>query len=361
MKLTTEHPRPICVGTGLIALDMVINGDSKLQPKFWAGGSCGNVITILSYLGWGSYALARFKDDHIAAEVIQDMEKWGVQTHLIRRDSDGSTPVVVERIVIDQNGTPRHNFQTSCPYCGSKLPKYKPLLIRQTTDIVEKMPKPQVFYFDRVIGSAIRLAKRSKELGALVVFEPSSVKDKDQFLESLKVADIVKYSHEKLRQVRDLMSLVSIPLEIETLGSAGLRYRLGNHRKADGKWTVLEAYPVKNLKDAAGAGDWCSAGVIYSLGSGGAKSFRKAKAEDIKMALKLGQSLAALNCHYEGARGVMYSISKEGFAELVCCIQNGINPSKFMEDNEMEETQQARIHICTLDLCIQNQQAQKSL
>ena len=52
-------PRPVCAGTGLVALDIVFNGDSTVPPRMWAGGSCGNVLTILSYLGWQAVPLAR--------------------------------------------------------------------------------------------------------------------------------------------------------------------------------------------------------------------------------------------------------------------------------------------------------------
>ena len=44
--------RPVVVGTGLVALDVVINSDVHRPPRLWAGGTCGNVLTILSYLGW---------------------------------------------------------------------------------------------------------------------------------------------------------------------------------------------------------------------------------------------------------------------------------------------------------------------
>lgn len=337
MKIRARHSQSVCVGTGLIALDMVINGDIH-QPRFWAGGSCGNVLTILSYLGWMSYPIARLKDNHITTEVLQDMEIWGVQTHLISRNSDGSTPVIVERIVNNRYGMPRHYFETNCPYCGSRLPQYKPLRIQDADRVIGDMPMPQIFYFDRVNNSAIRLAKVSKELGALIVFEPSGVKDKDLFIECLRLSDIVKYSHERIRNARELLDLVNIPLEIKTLGSAGLQYRLNTSWKICTNWTFIEAYPVKNLKDAAGSGDWCSAGIMHLLGNEGIKSFENSDVQDIEMALKFGQALAALNCYYDGARGGMYSVSKESFEKLVYCIQNSISPLKLIEDNKIEQT-----------------------
>lgn len=48
-------PRPAIAGTGLIALDVVIPNEPRSLPQLWAGGTCGNVLTALAYLGWDSY------------------------------------------------------------------------------------------------------------------------------------------------------------------------------------------------------------------------------------------------------------------------------------------------------------------
>ena len=48
-------------GSGPVTLDVAC-GESG-GPGFFAGGSCGNVLTILSYPGWDSYPAARLGDD----------------------------------------------------------------------------------------------------------------------------------------------------------------------------------------------------------------------------------------------------------------------------------------------------------
>ena len=54
---------PVVAGTGLVALDVVINHATGSPQKVFAGGTCGNVLTILSYLGWLSYPIARMDRD----------------------------------------------------------------------------------------------------------------------------------------------------------------------------------------------------------------------------------------------------------------------------------------------------------
>jgi len=94
-------------------------------------------------------------------------------------------------------------------------------------------------------------------------------------------------------------------LEIETLGSEGLRYRTKKSRNKS--WHKISAPYIDSIKDSAGAGDWCSAGIIHSLGTNGAKGLERATHEQIKQALTIGQLLGALNCKFDGARGLMYN------------------------------------------------------
>jgi len=347
-----RHPKPVCVGAGLVALDVVINGDPKSPPKLWTGGSCGNVLTILSYLGWKSYPLARLKDDVAAEELVKDLKKWKVRTSLISRNGSGNTPIIIEKIGTRRSGVPWHRFEWVCPNCGSWFPKYKPVLARDIGKISMRIPQSQVFYFDRVVRSSIELAKMNKSKGALIVFEPSGINDKKLFYECLEVADIVKFSHERLGHAQELIERINVPLEIETLGAGGLRYRIDGNGKRKRKWKTMRSYPVMNLKDAAGAGDWCSAGIIHLLGSAGRKGFEKADANDIDAALSFGQALAALNCYYEGARGNMYRISKRKFQTLIREIWNGTSPLESIEEKETVRTSKVIKYICPY--CIQN-------
>ena len=77
------NPTPICMGTGLIALDVVINGIDKEKAWLCAGGSCGNVLTVLAYLAGSSYPVANFKEDYASDTIKRDMTRWGVNQHFI--------------------------------------------------------------------------------------------------------------------------------------------------------------------------------------------------------------------------------------------------------------------------------------
>lgn len=330
------NPKPVCTGTGLIALDVVINGNPQTPPRLSAGGSCGNVLIILAYLGWESYPIAKLGNDDAAEELIKDLISWGVKISLIKLDESTSTPVIVERISKTRRGMPKHRYEWTCPNCGAWLPKFRPILDRESKEIIKEMPASKVFYFDRLARSSITLAKENQSQGTLIIFEPSGVKDEKLFSEALQVSDVVKYSHERLGHAKELIYEADVPLVIETLGEDGLEYRLKSIGKKTIKRKSKPAYVIENLKDSAGAGDWCTAGIIHLLGSSGREGFLRATEQEIDDAIKFGQALAALKCRYEGPRGNMYSISRQKFKKLTLDILNSEELLKVAEEAEQE-------------------------
>jgi sugar/nucleoside kinase (ribokinase family) len=315
--------KPIILGTGLIALDAVMNGNGG-PPRLWAGGTCGNVLTILSYLGWKSFPVSRLNGDRAAQHVVKDFERWGVHLEFARSKPAADTPIVVQYIRKTGEGIPYHRFSWSCPNCGSWFPSYKPILLRAAGPIVGGIKDPQVFFFDRVSPAALEVARDCADKGAVVMFEPSSVGNKTLFRRALDIAHILKYSNERLGNLAETVGSARLPLEIETLGGEGLRYRSSLSSCEKRGWRRLEAYPAKPFRDAAGAGDWCSAGIIHRLGHKGILAFRCMGESQLTEALKFGQALAAWSCKFEGARGGMYRVSRAVFRAEVEGIMHGV-------------------------------------
>lgn len=297
--------RKICIGNGLVALDVVISSD-ELNTQFFAGGSCGNVMAILSFLGWDSFPIARLSNNVAAEVLIEDLSKWNVREELITKSNDGSTPIIIHRILRDKQGLPKHRFEFRNPEDGSYLPSYKPCLAKSVHAITGKVPSCSLFYFDRINRGSIDLAKAYKGNGAVIFFEPSSLKDLKGFTECLEVADIVKFSHDRISNYNEVFPKGQTFLEIQTLGDKGLCFR----KKGKVKWHQLNSYSINNVIDSAGAGDWCTAGIIQSIFAE-KLPFKKLSEDAIIAAIRYGQLLSALNCTFEGARGMMYNLSLE--------------------------------------------------
>lgn len=305
-----------CVGAGLLALDVILNGSPSTPAKLCAGGTCGNVLSILSFMNWNSKPIARLKDNPAAVELVKDLSKFNVNTSLISTQTDGSTPVIIHRILKDKFGKPKHKFEFKIPNTSDWLPQYKSVLKLSVNKIIENQQTANVFFFDRATPSTLDLAKYYKEKGALIVFEPSSLKPDKCFNELLKISNIIKFSNERIGGYGEVFPTPNSDLEIMTMGDKGLKYRLKSDKK--NSWKIVAPFHLSNdLVDSAGAGDWCTAGIINQLGYNGVRSFVESSEKDIQAALQLGQALGVLNCSFNGARGMMYSLKIEELMVLV--------------------------------------------
>jgi sugar/nucleoside kinase (ribokinase family) len=325
VKIPKNHELT-CVGTGLVALDVILNGSPSTPAKLCAGGSCGNVMSILAFLGWNSKPIARFSNNNAAKSLFADFENFKVDTSLISLSPDGVTPIIIHRILKDKFGNAKHKFEFRIPATNIWLPSYKPVLASAVDDLVSKQPNTKVFYFDRVSRSSINLAQFYKKEGALIFFEPSSFIDNKQFKECLEIADIIKYSNDRISNYTELFPTPVVELEIETLGKEGLKYR----RKSSNShvWKSIASFGIQNIVDSAGAGDWCTSAIINELGTAGSKSFYNLKDSQIEEALGIGQAFGAINCMYDGARGVMYNMNYDSFVKSVEAL---LNSSEFPE------------------------------
>jgi fructokinase len=314
--------KPVIVGTGLVALDVVIADDPKADPILCAGGTCGNVLTGLAFLGWESFPIARLRSDAASKRIIEDLKHWGVNLDFVSLSDCGSTPVVVQHIRQNGKGERSHKFSRKCPACGAWLPWYKAVKAAAVPDLSPRLPKAKVFYFDRTSRGAVTLAQHAREAGAIVLFEPSSESDPTLLTDALAAAHIVKVASDRLRGNEQLLDAKTPCLLIETLGSEGLRFttRYGGRRRA---WKTLPALPVGHLRDSAGAGDWCTVGIISALGSLGPQALAQAAPEDLESAIRRGQAMASWTCRYDGARGGMYASTKAEFDKAIRDILKG--------------------------------------
>jgi fructokinase len=325
---TAEGPRhPSAFGAGLIALDLIVSADSSSSFRAHAGGTCGNVLTALAYLGWNSYPIARLGDDAASQVVRADLSRWGVHLDHASCTPSAHTPIVVQQIRRKRDGTPTHSFSWACPRCGKRLPSFQPVTRAVVEAIAPHLQGAKVFFMDRLSRGILDLAALAAKSGALVMYEPSGVAEPRLLKEAIALAHVVKYAETRLSEVKDLWSRDAATLiEIQTLGDRGLRYqhKLGGKRSS---WLTLPAIDAPRLVDTCGSGDWCSAGFL-------AESFRlqpaglqKLTPAQLTQALQYGQALAAWNCGFEGARGGMYASSKSALEKQIAELLAGDMPT----------------------------------
>ena len=320
----TSVTHPKVIGAGLIALDMVVGFRPVVPVRCWAGGTCGNVLSISAWLGWDAYPLARMNGDQASERIRTDMEQWGVHLDWANCAPMTHTPIVVQEIFCERDYRRSHRFSWSCLYCGSRLPRFKPITIASAEKIKPKISGTSVFFFDRPSRGTLSLASEAASCGAVVVFEPSGNCNGKLMTEAISLAHIVKYAEGWPARIYRSYGRGATPLlEVHTLGERGLRYR---HRFGRGvsKWIDMNAFRVPRLVDACGSGDWCTAGLIAGTADEGQAGLRRAGAGGVRRALVYGQALAAWNCSFEGARGGMYAVDRAAFDDQIdSLINNG--------------------------------------
>lgn len=295
-------------GIGLVALDVVVDDDSDELLGEWAGGSTGNLMAILAFLGWDAFPIARLDEGEVSAAIKKDLKRWRVNQEWLSLEPTAEAAIYIERFRHDSEGAVYHRFERFCPECGARLPGYRAVTIAALMGILDEIANCDVLFIDRPSPGAVVAAQHVREAGKLVVFEPSARGEPRQIEALARVADIVKYSSDRLTEVeREVIADAKPAVEIETFGSEGLRFRTSS------KWHKLAA-PLVDARDTAGAGDWTTAGILHELR--GELSRSALTAERMRSVLRVAQAFGATSCRYPGARGMMEHVAAKRVLEV---------------------------------------------
>lgn len=295
----TQTKRPSISGAGFVTLDVSLDQASQVTYR-GVGGTTGNVLSILAFLGWRSMPVMRVGRDHIGRAVLREFQELGVDVRHIGAESTLETPLIFQ-FASQPTSPPRYGF--ACPTCGKARRFTRELVDTGFQAALQDVSSTNVFFFDRVTPGAVEMAEAAREGGAVVFFEPSAVlPDSALFAKALRAAHVVKYSADRIAgSLSDLLD--SGFIEIQTLGAKGLRFR--RHSLVP-DWVTLPALRIHGVSDTSGAGDWCSAGFIHALeqtASGCAT--QELSYNEIHDSLRQAQAIAALSCRHVGARGLM--------------------------------------------------------
>lgn len=294
-------------GTGLFALDIIVRMDgTTAAPSL--GGSAGNVLSILGALGWTAAPVGVLGADSAGRTIRRDFESVKADMRLLRQSEARRTPVIYQH-QLDRSSAgcdATHRFTFACPHCGERRrPSWHD--DPDVSEVRAELPLANAFYLDRPTRLGVALAEQYASRGAVVVFEPSAVgDDPEMFAQALRASHIIKYADERLGELSSF-DLRADAVEVQTRGAEGLRFRSAAFEP---DWTYLPAFRLPFLHDTAGAGDWCTAGMLFDL-IGTRQSNAWFEKASIARALAFGQVLSTLNCMTEGARGLLAAWSPE--------------------------------------------------
>jgi fructokinase len=290
-----RSPRPTVAGTGMTAVDRIYSTD-RAVPLQALGGSCGNVLLSLAMLGHPVSPMVTLGDDEHGRFLFQEFAKAGCETSHVSRGGSGGSPVIVE-IVDSKNAT--HRFTSTCPETARSFPRWQSIDDGQVRRAAKALKAASVFYADRVSASILLAMKAAEESRALVFFEPASVEDA-WFPEALRTASVLKLSDATVGKSVQDGDVSPETVIIRTYGASGLTVSLGTESR------YFPSMSAPRLVDTCGAGDMVTTAlldlILRRCMHGGSWTI-----EDLFEGVQLGQRLAALNCAFEGARGLFFA------------------------------------------------------
>lgn len=266
------------------------------------GGTCGNVMTMLSHLGEEVFPVAKFDDSPEGLKLTEDFRKYGCDCRFVSNTPDGGTTTLRCVHKQDKDG----NHMMSPPRLGSpggsRFPRRKFLKGRdEAPAFLEALDfVPDVFFFDNPASGHRVLAKGLREKGTLVYFEPAHMETGPE-KGSVDVSDIIKFSNQNIPDV-SFTDNYTDKLFIQTMGSEGLRFNL----RGEG-WVNLAPAPCQKVVDWEGAGDWTTSMLIHGLCQRGILSVRDMTRENISEILQESQKVASSSVEYLGSKGIIHA------------------------------------------------------
>ena len=321
-----------CMGTGNYSFDIitqqeypngfVVGKRNKSEEKILTmeiGNTCGNVMTMLPYLGVKTFPVAKFDMSPQGYQMKRDMKGYGADVRFVSNTMGGATTILRCVHKLDNEGKPTMGHKGSTagkPWNGpSARPARKYISNKggEVDTMVESMDfTPDVFFFDIAMAGHRVLAECLREKGTLIYFECDSdghrIEDEKRrqaayraFLRCVEASDVVKMSGEHIQDL-SFADAYQDKLFIQTLGAEGLRFKLGG-----GEWIKLAPIVNPDYKDYEGAGDWTSSTLIAALCSRNLLKVKDMTEEAVKEVLTMAQKMASYSVGFYGSKGLIHA------------------------------------------------------
>ncbi len=302
-----------CLLSGNIALDTIVTRDypngfvvgksNKFTETVVAecvGNTCGNVATILPYLGVQTYPIGHFDTSKQGLQIKSDLQRYGADVRFVENSAQGGTTLLRCTHKRDKmTGEHTVSFRANSP--GSRFPKRRFLRVRdEAPAFMENLDfTPDVFFFDAAEAGLRYLAAELRKRGTLVYFEPESDADRNKFLKAVEVSDIVKFSHEKVDDMA-FTAQYTDKLFIRTLGAEGLEFNLCGQG-----WNRVAPIANDNVVDTEGAGDWTSSQFIACLCEREMLTVAQMTVDSVRECLEIACKTASRSVSYMGSKGMI--------------------------------------------------------
>lgn len=302
-----------CLLSGNFALDTIVTRDypngfvvgktnkfTETVVTECVGNTCGNVASILPYLGVQSFPIAHLDLSEQGLQIKDDLHRYGADVRFVENSANGGTTLLRCTHKRDKmTGEHTTSFRATSP--GSRFPRRRFLRVRdEAPTFIENLDfVPNIFFFDAAEAGLRYLAAELRKQGTLIYFEPEGDAEKNKFLKAVEISDIVKFSHEKVSDI-SFTTQYTDKLFIRTLGADGLEFNLCGQG-----WTKVASVPNENVVDWEGAGDWITSQFIACLCEKDILSIPQMTVEAIRECLEIACETASRSVSYLGSKGLI--------------------------------------------------------
>lgn len=264
------------------------------------GGTCGNVMCMLSWMGWDARPIASLDDSEEGRKITKDLKHYGCDCRYVTNTPEGGTTMLrcTHKKTVD--GKRSMSVRAGSPG-GSRFPKRHFLRARDEAPVFmdQLIEVPSVFFFDDPAAGHRYLAREMKRKGCQIVYFELSKVATNADLESIGVSDVIKFSDENVPDV-SFTELFPDKVFIQTMGPKGVRYKYKGR-----PWEVVEALPVREVVDTEGAGDCFTATFINAVAESGLTL------SSIPAAIREAMENASRSVGYFGSKGFIREGKKE--------------------------------------------------
>ena len=300
----------------------VVGKRNKYEEKILMmeiGNTCGNVMTMLPYLGVKTFPVAKLDMSPQGYQLKRDMKAYGADVRFVSNTMGGGTTIMRCVYKLDDMGKPKVTFKSSSagkPWTGPTARPSRKYLSSKGDEVDQLIAKidftPDVFFYDIAQAGHRIMAEKLREKGTLVYFECDSDGHTIQnekarqaayraFLRCVEASDIVKMSGEHIQDL-SFADKYKDKLFVQTLGEEGLRFKLGR-----GKWIQLAPVTNPDYKDYEGAGDWTSSALIAILCGMNLLKVKDMTEETLIQVLTTAQTLASYSVGFQGSKGMIHA------------------------------------------------------
>lgn len=268
--------------------------------KRCVGNTCGNIATILPYLGVQTYPIGHFDLSEQGLQIKADLERYGADTRFVQNSDKGGT--TISECLHKRNnktGEEKLSFRQFGPASRFAKRKY-PRGRDEAPAFLEALDfTPDVFFFDAPECGFRVIAEGLRQRGTLVYFEPEGSDTESKLMDAIRKSDIIKFSEQRFPDA-SFVNEFKDKLFIQTMGDKGIRFSL-----CGSDWTVIPPVINTNVVDTEGAGDWTTSQFIACICEKDILSIDKMTVDNIRECLVKASETASRSVSYLSSKGMI--------------------------------------------------------